>query len=146
MTFDEYKETGGMIPNELEVNVKTLGASNDINDHFVNLLVFQSQLKIMHWGTESYAQHKAYMKAYDSIDEGLDALVESYQGRFGIVRGFKQPMTIREDNDPIPYFEALRKYVEINKYNFTQTSYVQNQVDEIMSLIESTLYKLKNLK
>jgi hypothetical protein len=55
-------------------------------------------------------------------------------------------MTIREDNDPVPYFEALRKYVEINKYNFTQTSYIQNQVDEIMALIESTLYKLKNLK
>jgi hypothetical protein len=113
------------------------------------LLESRNQAKVYHWQVleeGSYSAHKALDEYQDGIEDLIDTLVESYQGRFGIVRGFKQPMTIREDNDPIPYFEALRKYVEINKYNFTQTSYVQNQVDEIMSLIESTLYKLKNLK
>jgi hypothetical protein len=113
------------------------------------LLESRNQAKVYHWQVleeGSYAAHKALDEYQDGIEDLIDTLVESYQGRFGIVRGFKQPMTIREDNDPIPYFEALRKYVEINKYNFTQTSYIQNQVDEIMSLIESTLYKLKNLK
>jgi hypothetical protein len=113
------------------------------------LLESRNQAKVYHWQVleeGSYAAHKALDEYQDAIEDLIDTLVESYQGRFGIVRGFKQPMTIREDNDPIPYFEALRKYVEINKYNFTQTSYVQNQVDEIMALIESTLYKLKNLK
>jgi hypothetical protein len=113
------------------------------------LLESRNQAKVYHWQVleeGSYAAHKALDEYQDGIADLIDELVESYQGRFGIVRGFKQPMTIREDNDPVPYFEALRKYVEINKYNFTQTSYIQNQVDEIMALIESTLYKLKNLK
>jgi hypothetical protein len=113
------------------------------------LLESRNQAKVYHWQVleeGSYAAHKALDKYQDGIADLIDELVESYQGRFGIVRGFKQPMTIREDNDPVPYFEALRKYVEINKYNFTQASYIQNQVDEIMALIESTLYKLKNLK
>lgn len=113
------------------------------------LLESRNQAKVYHWQVleeGSYAAHKALDEYQDGIADLIDELVESYQGRFGIVRGFKQPMTIREDNDPVPYFEALRKYVEINKYNFTQASYIQNQVDEIMALIESTLYKLKNLK
>ena len=75
MTFDEYKENG-IDPTELQ-GVKQLGSSLD--EHFINLLLFQAQLKIMHWGTESYSQHNAYGMTYDSVSDGLDALVESYQ-------------------------------------------------------------------
>ena len=113
------------------------------------LLESRNQAKVYHWQVleeGSYAAHKALDEYQDGIADLIDELVESYQGRFGIVRGFKQPMTIREDNDPVPYFEALRKYVEINKYNFTQASYIQNQVDTVVELIESTKYKLVNLQ
>ena len=70
MTFDEFKDKGTELEMDLDiVSRKTKSLGSSIDEHFVNLLLFQSQLKIMHWGTESYAQHKAYMKAYDSIDE-----------------------------------------------------------------------------
>jgi hypothetical protein len=44
----------------------------------------------------------------------------------------------------ITYFEALAKTVSALRQPI-QDSYLQNQVDEIMTLIESTLYKLKYL-
>jgi DNA-binding ferritin-like protein len=74
MTFDEYKENG-MVSTEDDSQlqgIKQLGSSLD--EHFINLLLFQTQLKIMHWGTESYSQHNAYGMTYDSISDGLDAL------------------------------------------------------------------------
>lgn len=118
--------------------------------HFIGtLLDSKNQAKVYHWQVleeGSYAAHKALDEYEEAIGDVIDGLVESYQGRFGILQGFKQPMPYREDNNPIPYFEALRKYVEVNRYGFTQTTYVQNQVDEVVSTIESLLYKLKNLR
>lgn len=113
------------------------------------LLQSQIQAKIYHWQVleeGSYAAHIALGDYYDAIGGLADGLVESFQGRYGIVRGFKQFTPFKEDNNPAPYFEALRKYVEVNRYNFTQDTYIQNQVDEVVTLIESTLYKLKNLR
>lgn len=118
--------------------------------HFIGtLLDSKNQAKVYHWQVleeGSYAAHIALDEYEDDIEDKIDGLVESYQGRFGILQGFKQPMPYREDNNPIPYFEALRKYVEVNRYGFTQTTYVQNQVDEVVKTIESLLYKLKNLR
>jgi hypothetical protein len=48
MTFDEYKENG-IVSTEDDSQlqgVKELGSSLD--EHFINLLLFQAQLKIMH--------------------------------------------------------------------------------------------------
>lgn len=118
--------------------------------HFIGtLLDSRNQAKVYHWQVleeGSFAAHLALDEYQEKIEENIDGLVESYQGRFGILQGFKKPMAYREDNDPIAFFEALRKYVEVNRYGFTQTSYVQNQVDEIVTTIESLLYKLKNLR
>jgi len=124
-----------------------------MGDKFVffisTLLQSQIQAKVFHWQSleeGSYAAHIALDEYQKEIQDNIDELVESYQGRFGIIRGFKPFSPFREDNDPISYFEAVRKYVEINRYNFTQATYVQNQVDEIVKTIESLLYKLKNLR
>lgn len=142
MTFDEYKETGGMIPNELEVNVKTLGASNDINDHFINLLVFQAQLKIMHWGTESYAQHNAYGSTYESIDEGLDALVESYQGyypriNFGGTFEFGSFGSV----DPMQWLKSILDCLNAMREMFDKSD-LQNLADELIASVSKLMYLL----
>lgn len=113
------------------------------------LLQSQIQSKIYHWRAideGSYAAHKALGNYYEDSDDMIDGLVESFQGRHGIIGGFRPFTPFREDLEWVEYFQALRKYVETNRYNFTQDSYLQNQVDEVVALIESTLYKLQNLK
>ena len=49
-------------------------------------LKIQQQLRIFHWQTESYAQHKAFGKAYEEFDDLIDTFVETYIGKYGKVK------------------------------------------------------------
>jgi DNA-binding ferritin-like protein len=46
-------------------------------------LQIQSQMRILHWQTTSYAEHKAFGKFYDRIDNHIDSLIETVQGKYG---------------------------------------------------------------
>jgi hypothetical protein len=109
------------------------------------LMQSRNQVHIYHLQTESYAAHKALQGYYEDIVDLIDGLVESYQGRYGILRGYKMAGTIKEDGNPMMYFEGLCKFVETIRPQLPQDSYIQNQVDEVVALIESTKYKLKFL-
>ena len=50
------------------------------------LLTILNQLKIYHWQTTSYSEHKALGMAYEALEESIDQFVEVYQGTFGRVR------------------------------------------------------------
>jgi hypothetical protein len=109
--------------------------------------LFQSrnQAHIYHLQTNSFAAHKALQEYYEEIVELADGLVESYQGRYGILRGYKMENAIKEDDNPIMYFEALCKFVEVIRTKVPQDSYIQNEIDNVVNLVESTKYKLKFL-
>lgn len=49
----------------------------------LNLIKLQNQLRIHHWQTDSFAQHKAFGKAYDGLGDLIDTLVEVHQGKYG---------------------------------------------------------------
>jgi len=109
--------------------------------------LFQSsnQAHIYHLQTPSFAAHKALQEYYEEIIELADGLVESYQGRYGILRGYKMENAIKEDDNPVMYFDALSKFVEAIRTKVPQDSYIQNEIDNVVGLIESTKYKLKFL-
>lgn len=113
------------------------------------LLQSRTQAHIYHWQTQgigSDAAHRALGDYYDGIVDLLDKLVESTQGRHGIIRGYRMPDAIREDGNFIKYFEALALFVETTRTQVYQDSYIQNQIDTIVELIETTKFKLINLK
>ena len=110
------------------------------------LLASRNQAHIFHLQTTSFAQHKALNEYYDGIIGFIDGFVESYQGKYGILRGYTSPSTFKEDDGTIKYFEALFKYIEIAKEKVPQDTYLQNQIDEILALVQSTIYKLKYLR
>ena len=113
------------------------------------LMQSRNQAHIYHLqvqGVGSYAAHKALNKYYDEIVDKIDGLAEGVQGRYGIITGYKMADTIREDNNARMYFDGLSKFVEAIRKQIPQDSYIQNQVDEIVDLIESTKYKLKFLQ
>lgn len=39
-------------------------------------------MRILHWQTNSYAQHKAFGKTYEDLDGLIDSLVEVYSGKY----------------------------------------------------------------
>jgi hypothetical protein len=47
------------------------------------LLTIQNQIKIFHWQTRSFAQHKSLDEAYSAIGGFIDEFVETYMGIFG---------------------------------------------------------------
>jgi len=50
-------------------------------------LKIQNQLRIFHWQTPSYAQHKAFGKAYEAFDGLVDNYIEVFIGKYGKTQG-----------------------------------------------------------
>jgi DNA-binding ferritin-like protein len=126
--------------------------NNSIIGQFVStLFASRTQAHVFHLqttGEGSFAAHKALNDYYDEIVGITDGLVESYQGKYGIVTGYSN-VTLQEFQnceEVISYFETLYIYVEKSRQMLPQDSYIQNQVDEIVALITSTLYKLRFLR
>ena len=123
--------------------------NNALMGQFVStLLASRTQAHIFHLQTPSFAAHKALNEFYDEIVGITDGLVESYQGKYGIITGYGN-IALQEYQSCeaiIVYFETLCMYVEKSRQLICQDSYIQNQIDEIVALIKSTIYKLRFLK
>lgn len=106
----------------------------------------RTQAHVFHLQTTSFAEHKALNDYYDEIIELADGLVESYQGKYGILRGYSNYPILEytDKNQVIIYFEALASKVTSLRGEVID-SYIQNQIDNVIELLESTLYKLKCL-
>jgi hypothetical protein len=131
----------------MDINISTApqGAPTEVMANFVSTLFHsRTQAHTFHLQTNSFAAHKALNEYYDSIIDLVDSLIESYQGRYGILKGYQGMGDILEydENVVVKYFEALCMYVEKNRSLLPQDSYIQNQIDELIALIESTKYKL----
>jgi len=57
----------------------------------------QEQLRIFHWQAETYAQHKAFGKAYEALGELIDSFIEIYMGKHGKLKA-KITYNIELDN------------------------------------------------
>lgn len=49
------------------------------------LLTFQNQIKILHWQTTSYAEHKTLDGIYDDLSGHIDEFIETFMGKYGRV-------------------------------------------------------------
>jgi|688.fasta_scaffold305828_3 hypothetical protein len=153
--FEELKKQG-MYEQEDTIEDEDDNNENDSesegsNDQFCEivckLLHSQTQVHILHLQTTSYSEHKALQKYYEGIDGLVDGLVESYQGKHGLVKNYKTfDMVDYKSNDQlIKYFKELLDVISDNR-DSVKESYLQNQIDTVEELINSTLYKLKFLK
>ena len=97
-----------------------------------------------HWSTDSYSKHKALGNYYDEIVELVDDLVEAYMGCYEKINSF--PNVYHQPKEPISYLESLKTFVDDARKDLPQESQLQQLIDNIAQLIDSTLYKLKNLK
>jgi hypothetical protein len=112
-------------------------------------LLFHSrtQSHTFHLQTNSFAEHKALKYYYDGIIGLVDGIVESYQGKYGIVKGYKSyPLNeYNSSESTINFFEKLcDKVTELRKC--CKDSWIQNEIDNVCVLLNSTIYKLRFLK
>jgi len=110
------------------------------------LLHSQTQTHVFHLQTKSYAEHKALQGYYEGIDPLVDAIVESYQGKYDIIKTYESfAIDAYSGKAQLEtYFKALSKKVE-DIHKQVEDTYLQNQLDTVNELIASTLYKLRFL-
>jgi len=111
------------------------------------ILHSRTQIHIYHLQTKSFAVHKALNDYYDAVVDLFDGLVESYQGKHGIVEDYKCDGydNYTSVNSAIEYLRKLDKTIEGSRKSVKE-SFIQNQIDTVQELIYSTIYKLKFLE
>jgi hypothetical protein len=123
--------------------------NNALIGQFVStLFASRTQAHVFHLQTPSFAAHKALNEFYDEIVGITDGIAESYQGKYGIITGYSNVALQEYESCEaiIMFFEMLCMYVEKSRQMLPQDSYLQNQIDEVVALIKSTIYKLRFLK
>jgi DNA-binding ferritin-like protein len=134
---------------ETEETSEGSGQNNDFDEMVSRLLHSQTQVHIFHLGTKgsgSYAAHKALQGYYEGIDALVDGVIESFQGKYGLVTNYETYDMDKFESVKkcISYFNDLNKMIT-DKRKSVKDSYIQNQIDTIQELLFSTLYKLKFL-
>ncbi len=102
---------------------------------------------IMHWTADTYSKHQALGEFYSGLEDLIDSWAEAFMGKAGVLTGFptQAPVT---NADPLAY---IRGYlVKVDTYRraaaFPQDTALQNIVDEMVALAQSTAYKLERLR
>jgi DNA-binding ferritin-like protein len=106
-------------------------------------LKIQNQLRIFHWQTESYAQHKAFGKAYENLDSQIDEFVEVYMGKYGRSKA-RLAYNIELDNLSEDYGYVVDSYVEYLK-DLTNELDPENDTD-LLNIRDAMLGELNRLK
>jgi len=122
-----------------------LKTSNPAGELISYLFYLRNCMHISHLGITgvgSYAAHKALNEAYDEIVDKADSLCESIQGKIGLVdivvpaSSFESPLECT--NEGIAKIESF--------YSSFSDTFILNQLDEILTLLYKTKYKLTYLK
>jgi hypothetical protein len=111
------------------------------------LMHSRTQVHVFHLQTDSYAEHMAFGGYYDGIVALIDAVVESYQGKYEKISKYEsfEIESYKSGDSAVTYLKALSKKVE-SVHSGVKDTYIQNQLDTINELINSTIYKLRFLK
>jgi len=123
--------------------------NSDFDEMVSRLLHSQTQVHVFHLGAKgsgSYAAHKALQGYYEGIDALVDGIIESFQGKYGLVTNYEtyDMEKFESVKKCISYFNDLNKMIT-EKRKSVKDSYIQNQIDTVQELLFSTVYKLKFL-
>jgi DNA-binding ferritin-like protein len=107
------------------------------------MIQFVQQMRIFHWQTDSYAQHKAFGKAYDEIDELVDTFVETFMGKFGRAKPtVTYQITLKSLTSPTVVDEVLNSFIA---YLNEMTDHAEITSD-LLNIRDSILGEVHHLK
>jgi DNA-binding ferritin-like protein len=116
---------------------------DDAAEFIAALLHSSTMAHFMHLSTDSYSAHKALGKYYENIVGLVDDFAEAYQGRYNKIKTY--PDEFHAGKDPVKYLKSMQEFVDEAREDLPQDAEIQNIIDEISQLIDSTLYRLKFL-
>lgn len=144
MTLTKEQLFKAMRMNEQKSETKS---NSGLKNMVSTLLHSQTQVHIFHLQTKSYSEHKALQGYYEGIDALVDGIIESYQGKYDIIKNYDSVKTeeYKSCDQVINYFKSLDAMID-NARKSVKESFIQNQIDTVQELIFSTIYKLRFLK
>lgn len=90
-------------------------------------------------------EHKSLNVLYEEILDITDGLIESYQGKYGLL-----DITIPESKvtDILPLLQVIVKNCDngVIYKSFGNDTWIQNQLDELSKLLYQTIYRLTYLR
>jgi hypothetical protein len=99
---------------------------------------------MLHLKTDSYAAHIALGEYYEGIDDLIDSWIEAYQGKYGIIATYDN--TFATHDNALQYMIGMSEYLTRIRKTLPADTELQNILDEMASLIDSTVYKLRTFK
>ena len=135
---EQLKEKMGINTNKVNTFISQLFTA------YVQTHTFHLQVK----GKGSFAIHMALNELYEAIPGFIDEIVESYQGKYGIITDYKisNISNFTDKLQIITYLKNLHLFIDNNREKLFQDSDILNVIDEIKTTIKQTLYKLENLE
>ena len=111
-----------------------------------SLIAMQNQFRVFHWQTESFAQHKAFGEAYETLEGLIDNFVEIYQGKNGIQNpadGLKIKLE-NLDNKPVEMIDVFIEYLQDDLTSMLdkKDTDLLNIRDEMLGALNKTKYLL----
>lgn len=104
----------------------------------------------LHLKAKKYSVHVILEEYYNEALDIIDGLIEHYQGicKCDIISD-DISMIFQKNDDPFTYFTDLKNYILSfvnNSNNFNEkTAEIKSDIDDLLRVIDSTLYKLGHL-
>lgn len=111
---------------------------------FADLLHAATAAHMLHLQTRSFSQHMALGSLYEALPGAVDELIESYQGKYGVIRNYPSGFTT-PTGSPLAFVQAQIANLKAKRAQIGDDTELQNLVDEIASLLDGTEYKLRFL-
>lgn len=97
-----------------------------------------------HWATDSYSKHVALGDYYEGIVDLVDSYVEAAMGIYGKIEDF--PNQSHQPAEPVAYLKSLQLFIRDARPDLPKDPELVNLLDGIADLVDTTVYKLVNLK
>jgi len=109
----------------------------------ITLLHSATIAHVLHLQSRSYSEHKALEKLYVDLPDKVDAVIEAWQGRHQeLIEYPTQTIAVQTDETALEFVEYLKELLANERDSLGEESEIQNLVDDIAQLIDSTIYKL----
>ena len=120
------------------------------NDNTVSVFVLLclhaiTNAHINHWRTDSFSIHSALGEFYSELQEALDEFVEAYMGKYGQIKDYPEYYKL-PNKDAYAELKTLCETIYALRENMPCDSELENLIDNIESLVDSAMYKVKFLK
>jgi DNA-binding ferritin-like protein len=151
ITFDQMRSNMVKAPTG-EETISSTDQNKNLASIFGKILQNSAQIKLLHWQTNFYGQHKALDAFWADFNALSDTLAETIMGKFGkptldetegclTIHNYKNP----ENGNLSEFIDHLYKCYDVDcRTNFSneKDSEIINIIDEIVALIDQNRYLL----